>query len=55
MQFIAILALMLAVGQAATPRPQRRSVGNAAFAIMVTDPSGAPVGDVKVTPVSYTI
>jgi mannose-6-phosphate isomerase-like protein (cupin superfamily) len=49
MQFIAILALMLAVGQAATPRPQRRSVGNAAFAIMVTDPSGAPVGDVKVT------
>jgi mannose-6-phosphate isomerase-like protein (cupin superfamily) len=49
MQFIAILALILAVDQAATPRPQRRSVGNAAFAIMVTDPSGAPVGDVKVT------
>ncbi|MDP9323339.1 MAG: cupin domain-containing protein [Acidobacteriota bacterium] len=51
MQFMTILALILAVGQAATPRPQpqRRSVGNAAFAIVVTDPSGAPLGDVKVT------
>jgi quercetin dioxygenase-like cupin family protein len=49
MQFMTILALILAVGQAATPRPQRRSVGNAAFAVMVTDPSGAPLGDVKVT------
>ena len=53
MQFVTILALILAVGQAATPRPQpqpqRRSVGNAAFAIMVTDPAGAPLGDVKVT------
>lgn len=36
-------------GQTATPRPQRRSVGNAAFAIMVSDLSGAPLGDVKVT------
>ena len=36
-------------GQAATPRPQRRSVGTAAFAIMVSDLSGAPLGDVKVT------
>jgi mannose-6-phosphate isomerase-like protein (cupin superfamily) len=36
-------------GQAGTARPQRRSVGNAAFAIMVSDPSGAPLGDVKVT------
>ena len=53
MQFMTILALIFAVGQAATPRPQtqpqRRSVGNAAFAIVVTDPSGAPLGDVKVT------
>ena len=53
MQFMTILALILAVGQAATPRPQtqpqRRSVGSAAFAIVVTDPSGAPLGDVKVT------
>ena len=49
MQFMTILALILAVGQAATPRPQRRSVGNAVFAIRVSDPSGAPVGDVKVT------
>jgi len=53
MQFMTILVLILAVGQAATPRPQpqpqRRSVGNAAFAIVVTDPSGAPLGDVKVT------
>jgi mannose-6-phosphate isomerase-like protein (cupin superfamily) len=49
MQFMTILALILAVGQTATPRPQRRSVGNAAFAIMVSDPSGAPIGDVKVT------
>jgi mannose-6-phosphate isomerase-like protein (cupin superfamily) len=49
MQFMTILALILAVGQTATPRPQRRSVGNAAFAIMVSDPSGVPVGDVKVT------
>jgi len=53
MQFMTILALILAVGQAAAPRPQtqpqRRSVGSAAFAIVVTDPSGAPLGDVKVT------
>ena len=53
MQFMTILALILAVGQAATPRPptqpQRRSVGSAAFAIVVTDPSGVPLGDVKVT------
>ena len=53
MQFMTILALILAVGQAITPRPQtqpqRRSVGSAAFAIVVTDPSGAPLGDVKVT------
>jgi mannose-6-phosphate isomerase-like protein (cupin superfamily) len=49
MQFLTILALILAVGQAAMPRPQRRSVGNATFAIMVTDPSGAPLGDVRVT------
>jgi len=53
MQFMTILALILAVGQVATPRPQtqpqRRSVGSAAFAIVVTDPSGAPLGDVKVT------
>ena len=50
MQFMTILALILAVDQAATPpRPQRRSVGNAAFAIIVTDLSGAPLGDVRVT------
>ena len=49
MQFMTIVAVILALGQAATPRPQRRSVGNAAFAIMVSDPSGAPLGDVKVT------
>jgi mannose-6-phosphate isomerase-like protein (cupin superfamily) len=44
-------------GQAGTPRPQRRSVANAALAILVSDPSGAPLGDVKITmtgPVSRT-
>jgi mannose-6-phosphate isomerase-like protein (cupin superfamily) len=43
--------------QPATPRPQRRSVANAALGIVVSDPSGAPIGDVKITmtgPVSRT-
>ena len=35
-------------GQTATPRPQRRSVANVALAIIVSDPSGAPIGDVKI-------
>ena len=49
MQFMTILAVMLAVGQAATARPQRRLAGNATLAISVSDPAGAPLGDVKVT------
>jgi mannose-6-phosphate isomerase-like protein (cupin superfamily) len=51
MQFPTILALLLVVGQAVTPAPrtQRRPVGNATLAIMVSDPAGTPLGDVKVT------
>lgn len=49
MQFTTILAVILVVGQAAAPRSQRRAVGNATLAITVSDPSGAPLGDVKVT------
>src|SRR5258706_8836303 len=49
MQFMMILAVIFAVGQAAAPRPQRRPAGNATLAISVSDPTGAPVGDVKVT------
>jgi len=49
MQFMTILAVMLAVGQAATARPQRRLAGNATLAISVSDPAGTPLGNVKVT------
>jgi hypothetical protein len=49
MQFTTILAVMLMLGQAAAVRPQRRPVGNATLAIMVSDPAGDPLGDVKVT------
>jgi hypothetical protein len=51
MQLTTILAILLLAGQAATPAPrtQRRPVGNATFAIMVSDPDGTPLGDVKVT------
>ena len=49
MQCITILAVVLAVGQAAPARPQRRPAGNATLAISVSDPAGAPLGDVKVT------
>jgi mannose-6-phosphate isomerase-like protein (cupin superfamily) len=50
MQLTSILAIILLASQAAAPRPpQRRPVGNATLAIIVSDPSGAPLGDVKVT------
>lgn len=54
MQFTAIAAIILLVGQAAAPTPpaartQRRPVGNATLAIAVSDPSGTPLGDVTVT------
>ena len=51
MQFTTILAILLVAGQAATPAPrtQRRPAGNATFAILVSDPAGTPLGDVKVT------
>lgn len=50
MQFTTILSIILMLGQAgATARPQRRSIGNATLAITVTDPSGTPLGDVRVT------
>ncbi len=51
MQFPTILAILLVVGQAATPAPrtQRRPAGTATFAIMVSDPAGTPLADVKVT------
>jgi mannose-6-phosphate isomerase-like protein (cupin superfamily) len=53
MQFTAIAAIILLVGQAAAPTPpaahtQRRPVGNATLAITVSDPSGAPLGEVTV-------
>lgn len=49
MQFTTLVAIMLLVGQAAAPRPQRRPVGSATFAITVSDPAGTPLGDVSVT------
>jgi hypothetical protein len=50
MQLTSILAILLLAGQAAAPKPpQRRPVGNATLAIMVSDPEGAPLGDVRVT------
>jgi mannose-6-phosphate isomerase-like protein (cupin superfamily) len=54
MQFTAILAIILLVGQTAAPTPpaartQRRPVGNATLAITVSDPSGGPLADVSVT------
>ena len=49
MQFTTILAVILMVGQAAAPRPQRRPAGNATFAIQVSDPAGTPLGGVRVT------
>jgi len=49
MQFMTILVVMLAVGQAAAARPQRRLAGNATLAIIVSDPAGVPLGNVKVT------
>jgi mannose-6-phosphate isomerase-like protein (cupin superfamily) len=49
MQFMTILAVMLAVGQAGAERPQRRPSGNATLAISVSDPAGAPLGNVRVT------
>jgi hypothetical protein len=51
MQFTTILSVILMLGQAVPPaaRPQRRSVGNATLAIIVSDPSGTPLGDVRVT------
>lgn len=51
MQFTAIFAILLVAGQAATPAPrtQRRPAGNATLAILVSDPAGTPIGDVKVT------
>jgi mannose-6-phosphate isomerase-like protein (cupin superfamily) len=50
MQLTSILAILLLASQAAAPKPpQRRPVGNATLAIMVSDPAGAPLGDVKVT------
>jgi mannose-6-phosphate isomerase-like protein (cupin superfamily) len=49
MQLTTILAIVLLASQAATARPQRRPAGNATLAIIVSDPSGAPLGDVKVT------
>jgi mannose-6-phosphate isomerase-like protein (cupin superfamily) len=49
MQLTSILAIVLLASQAATARPQRRPAGNATLAIIVSDPSGAPLGDVKVT------
>ena len=49
MQLTTILAIVLLASQAATARPQRRPAGNATLAIIVSDPSGAPLADVKVT------
>lgn len=49
MQFMTILAVMLAVAQAGAAGPQRRPTGNVTLAISVSDPAGAPIGDVKVT------
>lgn len=51
MQFTTILSVILMLGQAVAPaaRPQRRSVGNATLAILVSDPSGTPLGNVRVT------
>lgn len=46
--FVAAVLLLPMVSQASPPA-QRRGSGPVTFAIVVSDPSGAPLGDVKVT------
>jgi hypothetical protein len=51
MPIVVALAGVLMISAAAGAEPQRRGApaGTATFAIMVTDTTGAPIGDVKVT------